>query len=509
MNKFIKNIAFKSIIIVFIASFFMSCKKEFLSKNPLDQISSPTFWKTQNDADMALAGCYSRLNCNTFNWEGNMALDIMAGDACEGGQSLGASSTGTFALGQMDPTSGGLLSNVYNDCFKGIATCNFFMGNIDKASIPDATKSQYKAEVLFLRALFYFTVSDLYGGVPLYTKSPATIAESAIKQSTKDVVVAQVLADLEVAIAALPNTTYSGHAVKGSALALKSRVLLFKQDWAGAAAAAQLLMTEAKFSLYNNYQNLFLAAGQSSNPEIMFSTRYLNPDNFSNQDIRIEWHGVFNPRKELADAFECTDGLSITKSPLYDPANWKLNRDPRMLLTLKAFADPAVKASGAIVNYAYNGNSITGFEPTKGANVEVLPVDYSTKSEQDWVLIRYAEVLLNFAEATNETSGPTTNVYDAINLVRSRPGISMPPIKAGLTKDEMRVRIWNERRVEFGMEGHRYSDIRRWKLAETYLSSLVLPGSGTKYVFGSKNYLFPFPQSEIDVNKSLTQNPGY
>jgi hypothetical protein len=78
-----------------------------------------------------------------------------------------------------------------------------------------------------------------------------------------------------------------------------------------------------------------------------------------------------------------------------------------------------------------------------------------------------------------------------------------------LTKDEMRARIWNERRVEFGMEGRRYSDIRRWKLAETYLNSLVMPGSGTKYKFDSKNYLFPFPQSEIDINKSLTQNPGY
>lgn len=509
MNKSIKNIAFKSIIIVFIAFIFTSCKKGFLDKNPLDQISSPTFWKTQNDADMALAGCYSRLNCNTFNWEGNMSLDIMAGDACEGGQSLGASSTGTFALGQMDPTSGGLLSAVYNDCFRGIATCNFFMGNIDKASIPDVTKSQYKAEVLFLRALFYFTVSDFYGGVPLYTKSPASIAESAIKQSTKEQVVAQVLVDLEAAIAGLPNTTYDGHAVKGSALALKSRVLLYKQDWAGAAAVAQQVMTEGKYSLYNNYQNLFLTVGQSKNPEIMFSTKYLNPDNFSQQDIRIEWHGVFNPRQELANAFECTDGLPITSSPLYDATKWKLNRDPRMLLTLKAFADPAVKASGQIVNYAYNGNSVTGFEPTKGANVEVLPVDYSTKSEQDWILIRYAEVLLNFAEATNETSGPTTNVYDAVNLVRSRPGIKMPPIPNGLTKDEMRARIWNERRVEFGMEGRRYSDIRRWKLAETYLNSLVMPGSGTKYKFASKNYLFPFPQSEIDINKSLTQNPGY
>lgn len=86
----------------------------------------------------------------------------------------------------------------------------------------------------------------------------------------------------------------------------------------------------------------------------------------------------------------------------------------------------------------------------------------------------------------------------------------MPPIPAGLTQDEMRKRIWNERRVEFGMEGRRYSDIKRWKLAETYLNSLTLPGSGTKYVFDpSKNYLWPFPQSEIDINKNLVQNPGY
>ncbi|MEO9004883.1 MAG: RagB/SusD family nutrient uptake outer membrane protein [Ginsengibacter sp.] len=509
MNKYIKNIAIRSLMIGFVAFSFMSCKKGFLDKNPLDQISGPTFWKTQNDADLALAGCYARLNCNTFNFEGVMALDIMAGDACEGGQSLGAGSTGTFALGQMEATSGGLLANVYNDCYQGIATSNFFLENIDKVPITDANKTEYKGEVLFLRALFYFTLSDFYGGVPIYTK-PVTIEEAEIKQSTKQEVIAQVLADLEIAISSLPNTAYDGHAVKGSALALKSRVLLFQQDWAGAATAAQQVMTDGKFSLYDNYKNLFLAAGQDKNPEIMFSTRYLNPDNSSQQDIRIEWHGIWNPRQELVNAFECTDGLPITQSPLYDPAKWKLNRDPRMLLTLKAFADPAVKASGEVVPYAYNGTSITGYEPTKGANVEALPVDYSTKSEQDWILIRYAGVLLNFAEATNEVSGPTAAVYDAINQVRARPGINMPPIPAGLTKDQMRTRIWHERRVEFGMEGRRYSDIRRWKLAETYLNSLVLPGSGTKYVFDpAKNYVWPFPQSEIDVNKNLVQNPGY
>lgn len=512
MNKFIKNNIIKSSIIGFIALYFFVSCEDFLDRNPTTQISSPTFWKTQNDADMALAGCYARLYSNTFNEYGVYPLDIMAGDANEGAQSLGASSTGTFAMGIMEPTSGGLLANVYNDCYRGISSCNFFLDNIDKVAIPAATKTIYKGEVLFLRALFYFNLADFYGGVPVYTKTPVTIEESKIKQSTRAEVIAQVLADLDVAIASLPNTDYSakGHAVKGSALALKSRVLLFQSDWAGAAAAASQVMTDGKFSLYNDWKNLFLAQGQNNNPEIMFSTRYLNPDNSSAQDIHILWWGLYNPRKELRDAFECTDGLPITTSPLYDPANWKLNRDPRLALTIRRFEDPAVKASGAVVPFAYNGVSQTGLEPAKGGNVETLPIDYATKSEQDWILIRYAEVLLNFVEATNELNGPTVAVYDAINAVRARPGINMPPIPAGLTKDEMRTRIRNERRVEFAFEGMRYRDVRRWKYAEIYIPTLIEPGSLLPRKFDpAKHYVWPFPQSEIDVNPKLVQNPGY
>lgn len=513
MNKYIKHNYIKSSIIGFIALYFFVSCEDFLDRNPTTQISSPTFWKTQNDADMALAGVYARLYSNTFSFEGVYSLDIMAGDANEGAQSLGASSTGTFAMGIMEPTSGGLLANVYNDCYRGISSCNFFLDNIDKVDMPAATKTIYKGEVLFLRALFYFTLADLYGGVPLYTKTPVTIEESKIKQSTREEVIAQVLADLEVAIETLPNTDYStkGHAVRGSALALKSRVLLFQSDWAGAANAANQVMSEGQFSLYEGeWKNLFLAEGQNNNPEIMFSTRYLNPDNFSSQDIRILWHGIWNPRKELRDAFECIDGLPITTSPLYDPENWKLNRDPRLAQTIRAFEDRAVKASGEVVPFAYNGISQTGLEPAKGGNVETLPIDYSTKSEQDWVLIRYAEVLLNFAEATNELSGPTVAVYDAINTVRARPGIDMPPIPEGLTKDEMSARIWNERRVEFAFEGMRYRDIRRWKYAEVYIPTLVEPGSLLRRQFNpAKHYLWPFPQSEIDVNPNLAQNPGY
>jgi starch-binding outer membrane protein, SusD/RagB family len=509
-NKIRKFIMRPYVFLFAISILLMSCE-DFLEKNPTTQISSPTFWKTRNDADMALAGVYSRLNVDTFNWRGVYALDIMAGDANEGGQSLGASSWGTFAQGQMEAVSGGLLANVYIHCYRGVGSCNFFLANIDKVDMPANMKTIYKAEVQFLRALFYFNLVDFYGGVPLYT-TPVTIEESSVAKSTKEQVYTQVLADLDFAIANLPNTDYSrsGHAVKGSALALKSRVMLNMSDWTGAAAAAKQVMDDGKFSIFNNYKTMFLAEGQNNNPEIMFSTKYLNPDNSSDQDIQLLWWGIYTPRHELKDAYECIDGLPISASPLYDPINWKLNRDPRLIENVRAFTDKAIKKSGEVVSFAWNGVSQTGLSVVKAGNVEMLPIDYATRSEQDWVLIRYAEVLLNFAEATNEAQGPTAAVYNAINEVRARPGVNMPPLPAGLTKEQMRERIRNERRVEFAFEGMRYRDIRRWKTAETYINTLIDPGSNIKRVFNpAKHYLFPFPQSEIDINKNLVQNPGY
>ncbi|WP_209331725.1 RagB/SusD family nutrient uptake outer membrane protein [Lunatimonas salinarum] len=508
-NNYIK-VSCRLIVLIFASMIGQSCE-EFLERNPTTQISSPTFWKNQKDADLALAGVYSRLNVNTFNYEGVYSLDIMAGDANEGAQSLGASSVGSFAQGNIEAVSGGLLANIYNECYRGIGSCNFFLDNIDRVDMPESLRTVYKAEVQFLRALFYFNLVDFYGGVPLYTR-PVTIEEASVPQSTKEQVIQQVITDLDFAIANLPNTDYSssGHAVKGSALALKSRVLLFMSDWAGAAAAAKQVMDEGKFSLFDNFKTMFLAEGQNNNPEIMFSTRYLNPDNSSQQDIRLLWHGIWNPRAELRDAFECVDGLSISESPLYDPTDWKKNRDPRLLETIRAFTDPAVKASGEEVPFAWNGISQTGLSPVKGGNVETLPIDYATRSEQDWVLLRYAEVLLNYAEAINEAQGPNQSVYDAVNEVRARPGVEMPPLPAGLTQEQMRARIRNERRVEFAFEGMRYRDIKRWRTAEAYINTLVEPGSGIKRVFDpSKHYLFPFPQSEIDINPNLVQNPGY
>jgi starch-binding outer membrane protein, SusD/RagB family len=501
-----KKYIMKSIRIFIIGIFalnFVSCE-DLLDKNPLDQIASETFWTSEKEVNMALAGVYSRLYAPPFQHNDGKS-DVMAGEA-EANQSQ---AWVTIARGQIESTSGSLINEIYVNSYLGISSCNFFLDNVDKAPLAEDKLKVYKAEVQFLRAYFYFNLADVYGGVPLYTKS-VTIEEAKVKQSSKAEVIAQVISDLDFAAANLPDVAYTnGHAVKGSALALKARVLLTVGKWAEAAEAATQIISGGKFSLYNDFRKLFLASGQNNNPEIIFSTRYINPDQYSDLDIRWNWHGIFNPKVELINAYECTDGLSITSSPLYDPANYKLNRDPRLALTIKPFGDKAIDSSGKERDFAYNGQSSSGYNPVKYGNWDVLPCDYSTKSEQDWIILRYADVLLMYAEGKNEASGPDASVYNAVNAVRARTGINMPPLPTGLSKEQMRERIRQERRVELALEGLRWSDIKRWKTAETYIPTLVDQGGQRRVFDPTKHYLMPFPQSEIDINTNLDQNPGY
>ena len=481
-----------------------SCSK-FLDRGPMDQISSASFWTSQSEVEMALAGVYARLLLNGSFDHNTMFWDVMGGDLCTN-QGSGVI---PLAQGLIEPNSGSLVGSVFAECYRGVSSANFFMDNVDRAPISEELKNVYKGEALFLRALFYFTLVEFYGGVPLYTHL-VTIDEAKVKQSSKAEVVTQILADLEVAINNLPNTPYNGHAVKGSALALKAKVLLHNEQWGPAATAAKQVIDDGHFSLFDNYRTMFLATGQSGNPEIMFSAQYLNPDrSATGPDIQFAWHGTINPRSELVAAYECTDGLPITTSPLYNPSNWKANRDPRLLLTIKGFDDKVINSSGVEMGFNYNAPSGTGYMPVKGLNWDALPVDYSTRSEQDWILLRYAELLLIYAEAKNEDSGPDQSIYDAINQIRARPGINMPPIPTGLSKDQMRERIRQERRVELALEGKRYWDIKRWKTAETYIPTLVDPGGAQRKFDPSKHYVFPFPQNEMDTNPNLEQNPNY
>jgi hypothetical protein len=152
------------------------------------------------------------------------------------------------------------------------------------------------------------------------------------------------------------------------------------------------------------------------------------------------------------------------------------------------------------------GDNHTGFLSKKFADATLNSAYQST---QDFVFIRYSDVLLMYAEAQNEAQGPDATVYAAINKVRGRADVNMPSIPGGLSQGQMRTRTRNERRIEFAMEGTRYFDLKRWHIADVVLPQIVDPG-GQHRVFDQKHYLWPFPQSEIDVLKpALVQNPGY
>jgi hypothetical protein len=499
MKKYIETIM---ICLIGAASVLAVSCSDFLDKNPLDQMTSQTFWKSESEANMALAGVYARLYSYPFSHtDGD--FDCMAGDI----SSNQSRAVINIAQGMVEATSGGPVSDIYNACYAGIASCNFFLDNVERTPVPEASLNRMKGEVCFLRAMFYFKLAQHYGGVPLYIKS-VSIEEAKVKQSSKAEIIAQVIKDLDYAVANLPNTAYTdGHAVRGSALGLKARVYLHLSQWTEAADAANQVIQSGNFSLCDNYRTLFLASGQTNNPEIIFSLRYLNPDRSSDIDIHWAWWAYVNPRQELVDEYECTDGLPISSSPLYDASNWRLNRDPRLLMTIKGFDDKVINSSGQEMGFAYNAPSGTGYEPVKHCDWDALPIDYSTKSEQDWILLRYADVLLMYAEAKNEASGPDASVYAAVNEVRER--VNMPALPEGLSKEEMRERIRHERRIELALEGVRWGDILRWKTAETYIPTLVDPGGTQRRFDPAKHYLLPFPQSEIDVNENLEQNPGY
>lgn len=490
------------VILAFFASC-LSCSKSFLDRNPLDQISSGTFWQTEDDVKMALAGCYRQLQSDFLSYR-RVWLDCLSDNAFAQWDYFNIPA---MTIGVTSPTSGGAVNMAYYTPYRGIANCNYFLANIDKVPLDAGRITEYKGEVRFLRALMYFDLVDFFGDVILYREAPESAEAAKVAKSSKADVLAFIHEDLDAAIASLPEKAYNGHAVKGSATSLKARVLLYEQKWPEAASFAQQTMQSGKFSIADNYLGLFLTATQGGNPEIIFSTQYLSPTNptafTESMDVQIGWYSCVNPYQDLVDEYECTDGKMISESPLYNAAAPFANRDPRLVLTMRRVAEeswPDPQDPGQ-----------TGYVMRKYADFSHAPFSYArTDSDQDMVSIRYADVLLMFAEAKNEDSGPEAGIYDALDEIRARPGVNMPPVDRVKynTKESLRDFIRHERRVELALEGYRYFDIKRWGIAHTKLPTMKNPG-GVNLVFEQKHYRFPFPQAELDNNPQLKQNDGY
>lgn len=426
--------------------------------------------------------------------------------------------------------------------FGGVFRCNWFLENIEIAPINEDLKNRMKAEARFIRAYQYFQKSQLYGAVPLMTKPVTTEEANTITRTPKAEVVQFVLAELAEIADALPSSYEGGDVgriTKGAALALKARVELFNQNFEDAIASTQSIMDLSVYSLFPSYQDLFRIQNEY-NSEIVLDVAYLeNTVSLWSLGImtphigRNGWYSV-DPTQSLVDAYETISGKTIDDPTSgYDPENpWK-DRDPRLKATILV---PGESYEGIIFNplenvsedywasYNYTGYCIKKYTAFLSDFNDIW------NSGLNIPLIRYAEVLLTYAEAKIELDQIDNSVYTAIDEVRLRAGLPAVDRSKYATQAEMRELVRRERRVELAMEGLRFYDIQRWQIGDQVMTGPIygsrlatvdmVSGKVTfttpdhilneNRVFSpAKNYLWPIPQREIDINPNLSQNPNY
>lgn len=550
-----------------------SCQKDFLQRDPGVAISQENVF-----ADPVLA---TRFADNTYNFllddfgrmsilqnykgtTGQFADEAVLADPNTGHGVL------TMNQGKFLDANSTDVVNVYTRMYQGIRNANVMLANVDAVAWTTVQNGPLiKAQQLYLRAFFYFELVKRFGGVILLDKPLGQADNLDLPRNTYEETVAFILKDLQTAetilLAETWGTTYSpatdwdagnsGRATVGAVRALRSRLLLMDASplnnptgdatrWKRAADAAKAIIDMGKYSLHAQYATLL---NQAASPEyIQIKVRgartgnggimgdFIIPPSFGGAQ------GILNPTQNHVDLYEMSNGKPITDPTSgYNPQDPYKNRDPRFY-----------------ANVIHNDATWQGRKVAMGINNATTPatygVDYQPGSNSytrtryyvrklwpesvrggqgttailNFVFFRYGEVLLNYAEALNEAQGPGTEVYTNVNLIRTRAG--MPALPAGLTKDQMRLRIQNERAVELAFEEARWWDLLRWKkgtevvpktvtamdverLTATTFKYTVIPMPAVyQRVFEEHMHRYPIPRNEIfKSNGILKQNPGW
>ena len=455
-----------------------------------------------------------------------------------------------------------LLDPAWGSMYEGIRKTNRFLEGIEGQKFEDiqynANYDQiieqyrlFRPQARFLRALFHFELAKRYGGVPVVTKTLSAEEANSVEPSSFQEVIDFVVKEAEAVAPKLP-VDYSsvprgetGRATRGAAMALKARALLYaasplhnesgdRERWVRAAEAAGAIIDSSFYSLANNYSSVF---NTRSNPELIMERRQGQSNNFERANFPVGYEGASPgtaPTQNLVGAYDMqTTGKDIDAPDSgYDPDQPYENRDPRLYQTVivnnSMFKGRPVEVwEGGLDGPPQRLATPTGYYLKKYV-IEDISLDPNNTTQQvhTWVLFRYGEVLLNYAEAVNEAYGPNGSVdggmtaVEAVNKIRNR--VNMPPISSGLSQDAFRQEVREERRVELAFEDHRFWDIRRWEIGpsttDIYGVDVTKTSENTfdyervlveERVWEDRMYLYPIPQSELFKNEALEQNPGW
>ena len=461
-----------------------ACTQKFLDLAPISSINTSSYYQTASDMLTALSGAYGSLQFAGQYGQYYVMSDIPSDDTYPvlSGTVTDQDQFDKFYLLTTNP----YLLAAWSDGYRGIYRCNTVIGRIEGITMDATLKSRVIGEAKFLRALMYFNLVRYFGDVPLilteitdplqgynYGRTPAT---DVYTQIVKD------LTDAETVLPVSYTGTDIGRATAGAAKSLLGKVYLTQKNYASAAAKLKEVIAPGTYSLLPSYANLFTPANKNSR-ESIFEVQYKKgnigegssyansyaPTNSGNAVIAFGGGGNNIPTADLERSYEAND--------------------PRKTISM---ATSYTNTSGAKVDAYYI---------KKYADQPVVAND----SEDNWYVLRYADVLLMYAEALNET-GKTADALPYLNQVRQRVGLADKSIS---TQADMRLALEQERRVELAFEGHRWFDLVRTDRAIPVLNAKAA-AIGIKTPLTTNSLIFPVPQSQIDINPTkIKQNPGY
>lgn len=541
----------KVFLLLILLSMQISCSKK-LDLKPLEDFDATTFWTSEINATLALTGVYrgnisaNSPNANPTDWWSYAGLLFMEFSTDNAYDRRGDNSVFNKLSNGTLTADNALMTQYWTQSYARIARCNDFLENIDKVPMDADKIKRMKAEVRFLRACQYFYMSQFWGSVPLVTKVLTKEEANTVSKAPKADIVSFVKTEFTEAAADLPRfkdlaASERYRANKQAALAFLGRTLLGDNKFVEAAAVYKSIIDFNDNIIDPDYSTIFILSNEAS-AENIFSVSFVenidaNAMYQHNWPAMVGgWH-IFCPLGSIVESYDFNNGAAFSyMSPLYDRTDIFKNRDPRLKL-----------------NVLFNGDSFKGVKyithpdssksPDQlGAGKQTTQTGYGIRKYLDpgfsgnlgnyggnIPIIRYAEILLSYLEAKLEAGDPIDqSLLDAtINKVRNRPTVMMPAITE-TDPVKLRAILRKERRNEMAFEGVRYWDLLRWKAAETVLKgdfygapfyNTVKPlrKKGTtvdpfsRWFVTSKNfraaqdYVWPIPQSEININPKLGQ----
>jgi hypothetical protein len=539
----------KSLLILLCLASLAACRK--LDQPITRDFTEDAYWRDAQDALDALSACYEHLYKDDYFF-GNEGLSDNAYVNGNGFQNVTAVANGGY-----DP-SNGRVTDTWSYYYTAIRRCNILTENIGKVPALDSTlKRRITAEARFIRAYAYFELLNWYGDVPFYTNELSIDESRTIARTGKNEVLQFVKSELAAIRADLPTNDYSGapngyadkdrgRITRGAAIALSARVHLYNGEWQAVVTDCELLINRAdngNYGLMNDYSSIFTVANEY-NREVILDLQYGGGRtydrlrSFMPQTVAL-LRSVLVPTQDLVDDYIMLNGKGIKEAGSgYSESDPYTNRDPRFEATILHHGSTITDFTGNLQtiltqpgsNPATNSVDDQGASPTGYYFYKYYDRSATNyQSSLNLVMIRYAEVLLMYAEAKNELEQLDANVWNqTIRALRIRAKFTdagATELNAALTQAQLRDVIRRERRAELAFEGLRIFDIRRWKIADQVLNK---PVRGIKVTSGAfnkdpngyiivenrgfsnpKHYLWPVPTFERDQNKNLGQNQGW